>query len=57
MMNVGFLLSASTALLLLTAGYTVPALLSGKPDVSPSNGLPDRPDMTVALLLKNHEGE
>ena len=57
MMNVSFLLSALTALLLLTAGYTVPALLSGKPDVSPSNGLPDRPDMTVALLLKNHEGE
>jgi hypothetical protein len=40
------LLGIASSLLLLTTGYTVPVPLSGKPDVSPSNGLPDRPDIS-----------
>ena len=55
----------TTALLLFPVGYRVPVFLSGAPDLSPSMGSPDRPDMTARCggwlsfpsVFNNSEGE
>jgi len=58
---------AATAVLLFHPGHRVPVLLPGGPDLSPSMGPPDRPDMAAPAfstawvsfpaVLKNGEGE
>lgn len=58
---------AATAVLLFRPGHRVPVFLSGGPDLSPSMGPPDRPDMAAPAfsmgwvsfhaVLTNGEGE
>lgn len=57
MTEISMLLGITSSLLLLLSGYMVPVPLSGKPDVSPSNGLPDRPDISRVFFPQVREGE
>jgi hypothetical protein len=67
MIKGSFFSITATAVLLFPLGHRVPVFLSGRPDLSPSMGPPDRPDIAAPAfsavwvsfpaVLNNGEGE